>query len=320
MPNIKDREEEPYYKTDHYHCWQEKKPPCGQRIEHLKCCLCEEPNPKIKSLLKEQSLPECTNCGISLNSQHGPCTNKSKRHVFEEQSALNLGRAFKANGSCGGGVSGNNGPVISDGTEHCEVKLGEDDKCLVCEKNHKEQSGLKEAGDRLVNTVEKGLKTIKTLGEQSKECSNCKDEKIKLDIEGKCIECKKQWDVMFQTVKAPSVSEEEIVIKELDYMKGKKDEARAVSEDWEKEFDERMPKLICNIVLEVTDGGYQMKERDLLTYNDEPVGEYENLKKYVKSLLQREREKVIEMVKTAKDPYMVKTTEDRFIKDLLNKS
>ncbi len=42
--------EEEYYKHDHYHCWQEKKPPCGQRIEHLKCCLCEEVNPKVFSL------------------------------------------------------------------------------------------------------------------------------------------------------------------------------------------------------------------------------------------------------------------------------
>jgi hypothetical protein len=43
--------EEPYYKTDHYHCWTEKKPPCGQKVEHFKCCLCEELNPKITSLV-----------------------------------------------------------------------------------------------------------------------------------------------------------------------------------------------------------------------------------------------------------------------------
>ncbi len=36
-----------YYKIDHTHCWSSKNPPCGQKIEHLKCCLCEETNPKI---------------------------------------------------------------------------------------------------------------------------------------------------------------------------------------------------------------------------------------------------------------------------------
>lgn len=37
--------EQPYDQTDHSHCWESKNPPCGQKIEHLKCCLCELPNP-----------------------------------------------------------------------------------------------------------------------------------------------------------------------------------------------------------------------------------------------------------------------------------
>lgn len=37
-----------YERSDasHVHCWKSKTPPCGQRIEHLKCCLCERLNPK----------------------------------------------------------------------------------------------------------------------------------------------------------------------------------------------------------------------------------------------------------------------------------
>jgi hypothetical protein len=37
----------PYHQTDHNHCWTNPKPPCGQRIEHYKCCLCELVNPKV---------------------------------------------------------------------------------------------------------------------------------------------------------------------------------------------------------------------------------------------------------------------------------
>ena len=37
-----------YNKIDHYHCWSQKDPACGQKIEHYKCCLCEELNPKIE--------------------------------------------------------------------------------------------------------------------------------------------------------------------------------------------------------------------------------------------------------------------------------
>ena len=40
--------EEKYSEIDHYHCWLRKNPPCGQKIEHYKCCLCEKLNPKIR--------------------------------------------------------------------------------------------------------------------------------------------------------------------------------------------------------------------------------------------------------------------------------
>lgn len=45
----------PYNQIDHDHCWRSKNPPCGQKIEHLKCCLCEKLNPHIETLLTQQA-------------------------------------------------------------------------------------------------------------------------------------------------------------------------------------------------------------------------------------------------------------------------
>lgn len=39
-----------YHHIDHTHCWEEENPPCGQKIEHYKCCLCEMVNPKCKCM------------------------------------------------------------------------------------------------------------------------------------------------------------------------------------------------------------------------------------------------------------------------------
>jgi len=39
---------EPYGERDHGHCWDDDNPPCGQKIEHLKCCICEKLNPIVK--------------------------------------------------------------------------------------------------------------------------------------------------------------------------------------------------------------------------------------------------------------------------------
>lgn len=35
------------YERDHSHshCWENSSPPCGQKIKHLECCLCEKVNP-----------------------------------------------------------------------------------------------------------------------------------------------------------------------------------------------------------------------------------------------------------------------------------
>lgn len=39
--------QEDYSTRDHRHCWEEEKPPCGQRIKHFECCLCQMNHPEI---------------------------------------------------------------------------------------------------------------------------------------------------------------------------------------------------------------------------------------------------------------------------------
>lgn len=43
-----------YSKIDHTHCWTQTNPPCGQKIEHYKCCLCEMVNPKLLTFLQKE--------------------------------------------------------------------------------------------------------------------------------------------------------------------------------------------------------------------------------------------------------------------------
>lgn len=45
--------ESDYSKHDHGHCWESKKPPCGQKIKHFECCLCQEPHPEIQKSKSE---------------------------------------------------------------------------------------------------------------------------------------------------------------------------------------------------------------------------------------------------------------------------
>ena len=59
------------YERDHSHshCWEEASPPCGQKIEHLKCCLCELPNPKVSSV----TIPNTTTGYLQMVSfEHKP--------------------------------------------------------------------------------------------------------------------------------------------------------------------------------------------------------------------------------------------------------
>lgn len=45
----KQPEKEPYHMHDHYHCWQDKNPACGQKIKHFECCLCKKEHPEIEA-------------------------------------------------------------------------------------------------------------------------------------------------------------------------------------------------------------------------------------------------------------------------------
>ncbi len=50
----------------------------------------------------------------------------------------------------------------------------------------------------------------------------------------------------------------------------------------EKEFDEELPKMISDLVWCVSDGGYKIESHRFLSYQDEPVQEYENIKSFLK--------------------------------------
>lgn len=73
--------------VDHTHCWEEDNPPCGQKIEHLKCCLCEKLNPKIATLtdkVREETLQECFDSASVAKD-----TLQLKGWIKEELQALN---------------------------------------------------------------------------------------------------------------------------------------------------------------------------------------------------------------------------------------
>lgn len=57
VPEDTSKEEDDYETNySHYHCWESTNPPCGQKIEHYKCCLCEKLNPKVQEALTEQKM------------------------------------------------------------------------------------------------------------------------------------------------------------------------------------------------------------------------------------------------------------------------
>lgn len=70
---------------DHVHCWEKKKPPCGQRIEHLKCCICEKPNPK------QEEVKECKcNCHKMYEQMNCP----DCKHYINRSSAKSWSERF----------------------------------------------------------------------------------------------------------------------------------------------------------------------------------------------------------------------------------
>jgi hypothetical protein len=48
-----------------------------------------------------------------------------------------------------------------------------------------------------------------------------------------------------------------------------------------KEFDEKMPKMIVDLVWSITDGGCKLKENQCLTYQEEPIREFEDIKHFL---------------------------------------
>lgn len=53
------------------------------------------------------------------------------------------------------------------------------------------------------------------------------------------------------------------------------------------EEQKKLPKLICDLVWSVTDGGTKIKESQLLSYQDEPVREYEDILNWHKQSLKQ---------------------------------
>jgi hypothetical protein len=43
-----------YSQHDHYHCWSEDNPPCGQKIKHFECCLCKKEHTEIETERQKQ--------------------------------------------------------------------------------------------------------------------------------------------------------------------------------------------------------------------------------------------------------------------------
>lgn len=75
-----------YSYIDHGHCWTKDNPPCGQKIEHLKCCLCELPNPKcahkkaIREMIesKKTLLTGC-NCDYNIKCNGQECWEQKEK-------------------------------------------------------------------------------------------------------------------------------------------------------------------------------------------------------------------------------------------------
>ncbi len=78
---------------DHSCCFEEENPPCGQKIEHLKCCLCEKMNPKCKEYVKDTerlNIPPTENWEKRWKDITAPLYDDPDRvrlRIFEEKAA-----------------------------------------------------------------------------------------------------------------------------------------------------------------------------------------------------------------------------------------
>lgn len=88
------------YERDHshVHCFESKKPPCGQRIAHLRCCLCEILNPIVTTLL-EAEREKGTEHSALLLEQHHDGFKEGKRAVLQELRSVVEGKMKEARGS-----------------------------------------------------------------------------------------------------------------------------------------------------------------------------------------------------------------------------
>lgn len=66
-------------------------------------------------------------------------------------------------------------------------------------------------------------------------------------------------------------------------------------EEREKRFDEKLPQMISDLIWAVTDGGQKIEPKRFLSYQEEPVYEFETIKRLLQSeinlaLAERDRE------------------------------
>lgn len=79
-------------------------------------------------------------------------------------------------------------------------------------------------------------------------------------------------------------------------------------EEMNKRFDEKLSRMITDLVWATTDGGQRIEPNRFLTYQEEPVYEFEQIKTFLQSeisLAVAQREK--EMVEAIKETYFWKT-------------
>ena len=69
-----------YHDRDHFHCWDSEQPPCGQKIKHFECCLCQKKNPESleeykKSLVEkiDKAYSRCPRCEKIGTNNYGEC-------------------------------------------------------------------------------------------------------------------------------------------------------------------------------------------------------------------------------------------------------
>lgn len=72
-----------------------------------------------------------------------------------------------------------------------------------------------------------------------------------------------------------------------------------------EEFDEVLPKMIRDLVWAVTDGGCKLEINKIISYQEEPVYEFEEIKSFILKTRQEardeERQRIVEMLKNTRE-------------------